>query len=107
MVVQELDGTVELSFFRPQARQVALAGDFNGWHCDSMPMTPYPDGWWRCRVRLAPGIYQFRYCADGQWFTDFAAFGVERGPFGWNSVLKVDPPVVALPAVAQSQRQAA
>lgn len=92
MVVQELDGTVEFSFFRPEAKEVALSGDFNGWHATSMPMTKDADGWWHYRFRLAPGLYQFRYLADGIWFTDYAAFGVERGPFGWNSVLKIDPP---------------
>ncbi len=38
MVSQEADGPGEFSFFRPQARFVALAGDFNGWHKTSMPL---------------------------------------------------------------------
>ncbi|HOB75442.1 MAG TPA: isoamylase early set domain-containing protein [Phycisphaerae bacterium] len=104
MVLQKTDGTVEFSFFRPTASSVFVAGDFNGWHKTSMPMTRGEDGWWHCRFRLAPGIYQFRYLADGQWFTDYAAFGLERGPFGWNSVLKVDPPLVT---TSNDGRQAA
>jgi 1,4-alpha-glucan branching enzyme len=95
MVVQRADGIVEFSFFRPEAKQVSLSGDFNGWHKTSMPMSKDPDGWWRYDVRLAPGQYEFRYLSDGQWFTDYAAFGLERGPFGWNSVLKVDPPTTS------------
>ncbi len=94
MVTQQTDGTVEFSFFRPEAKQVSLSGDFNGWHKTSMPMSKDQDGWWRYSFRLAPGQYEFRYLSDGQWFTDYAAFGLERGPFGWNSVLKVDPPSV-------------
>ena len=46
------------------------------------------------RIRLAPGCYQFRYRGDNQWYTDYAAFGVEQTPYGLNSVLKVDPPQV-------------
>lgn len=93
MVRQMMDGLVEFRFFRPNARQVSLAGQFNGWQPGILTMKKSDDGWWRCRLSLAPGCYEFRYFADGQWFTDYAAFGVEPTPFGWNSVVKVDPMV--------------
>ncbi|GMU21977.1 MAG: hypothetical protein AMXMBFR13_20650 [Phycisphaerae bacterium] len=105
MVMQMPDGSMEFSFFRPDARQVCLTGDFNGWHKASLPMEKGEQGWWRYNLRLAAGTYQFRYLADGDWFTDYAAFGLERGPFGWNSVLHVEPvavitaPLVTVPAV--------
>ena len=89
MVTHLADGMIEFAFFRPQARQVILAGDFNGWQ-ESFVLQKDHTGWWRCRLHLAPGIYQFRYRADGHWFNDYAAFGLEKGPLGWNSVLKVD-----------------
>lgn len=89
MVSQTPEGKVLFQFYRPGARQLAIAGDFNGWK-PSFHMTCDADGWWRSRIELAPGTYRFRYLADGQWFTDYAAFGVEPGPFGFNSVLKVD-----------------
>jgi len=91
MVVQGPDGTVEFRFFRPKARRIALAGDFNNWHQSCFPMTRDADGWWRYQLKLAPGCYQFRYRGDGQWYTDYAAFGLEHGPFGLNSVVLVDP----------------
>jgi len=97
MVTQMQDGTVEFRFFRPNAECVTLTGDFNGWHQTSLPMTREPDGYWRYQLRLAPGRYQFRYLGDGQWYTDYAAFGIEHGPFGVNSVLKVDHPEDASP----------
>ncbi len=90
MVTQLPDGFVEFRFYRPGARQVTLAGEFNGWHETSLPMHLDKDGWWRYQLRLAPGYYQFRYVADGEWHTDYAAFGVEPGPFGLNSVVKVE-----------------
>jgi len=91
MVTQLPDGTVEFRFYRPGARHVTLAGDFNGWNKTSLPMHLGKDGWWRYAIRLAPGCYQFRYVADGEWHTDYAAFGLEHGPFSLNSVVKVEP----------------
>jgi hypothetical protein len=92
MVTQTLDGKVLFQFYRPDVRQVTVAGDFNGWQ-NSFHMSRGHDGWWRCQIELAPGTYRFRYLADGQWHTDYAAFGVEPGPYGWNSVLLVQPAV--------------
>ena len=82
--------TVEFSFFRPQASQVNLVGDFNGWDQRNCPMMKRPGGWWRCEVALRPGCYQFKYLCDGEWFLDHAAFGLEYSPFGMNSVVFVD-----------------
>jgi len=91
MVTLAQDGTVEFLFFRPDADCVTLSGEFNGWNPVSLPMTKGPDGWWRYHLRLAPGYYQFRYLADGQWYTDYASFGLQHGPLGLNSVVRVEP----------------
>ena len=80
---------VEFSFFRPGARQVHLAGDFNGWNQGELPMARTAEGYWLVRMRLPSGEFKFRYCADGEWFTDYAAFGVEPGRFGPDSVVRV------------------
>lgn len=80
---------VEFRFFRPHARSVCLAGDFNGWRWNEMWMSHQPDGYWAIGLTLRPGVYKFRYCADGECFTDYAAFGIEMGPFGWDSVVRV------------------
>ncbi|MHC4442697.1 MAG: glycogen-binding domain-containing protein [Planctomycetota bacterium] len=90
MVSQLRDGTIEFSFFCTYVNQVMLTGEFNGWNTDSMPMNKNPDGWWRYRIKLNPGCYQFRYVGDGKWYTDYAAFGLTKGPYGLNSVVKVD-----------------
>ena len=83
------EGWIEFRFYRPHAKAVHLAGDFNGWSGNDLPMKREPDGWWSIALQLAAGEYRFRYVTDGQWFTDFAANGVEAGKFGWNSVLNV------------------
>jgi 1,4-alpha-glucan branching enzyme len=80
---------VEFRFFRPSAKRVELAGDFNHWRVGELQMLPCGDGYWRTRVRLLEGEYKFRYRADGVWYTDFAAFGVEPGQFGLDSVVRV------------------
>lgn len=90
------DGSVEFRFLRPGAREVALAGDFNGWS-PVISMQSDAQGWWTIRLLLEPGDYRFRYVADGHWYTDFAANGVEfNTKQGWNSLLVV--PVCAAAA---------
>jgi 1,4-alpha-glucan branching enzyme len=80
---------VEFVFYRPQARQVHLVGEFNGWRENELPMSRTKDGYWQARMRLPVGEFRFRYCADGEWFADYAAFGVEPGRFGMDSIVRV------------------
>ena len=84
----------EFTFFRPGAGRVFLAGDFNHWREDELAMQPEEDGYWRARLRLPSGEFKFRYCADGAWYADYAAFGVEPGRFGLDSVVRVAPAVL-------------
>jgi 1,4-alpha-glucan branching enzyme len=83
------DGTVEFRFHRPQADSAHLVGDFNSWDPRAQPMHRNVQGEWVCRLALPPGVFRFRYIADGEWFTDYCSFGAEPCPFGWNSVLIV------------------
>src|SRR5579859_4826757 len=83
------DGSIQFRFFRPRVASVVLAGSFNGWSTDAMPMESEADGWWQLTLQLPPGEYQFRYLADGAWFTDHAANGIERVRGAWNSMLFV------------------
>lgn len=76
---------------RPRANEVFLAGDFNGWSSHATPMRRNNAGLWQCELTLPPGVYRFRYRADGQWLTDYAAYGVQRNPLGdFDSVLLVE-----------------
>src|SRR3954462_5172556 len=85
-------GMVEFRFFRPEAAAVTVAGDFNAWDRDALPMRRTTDGWWHAQVALGGGEYRFRYLADGNWFTDYASNGVEKDATGWNSVLIIPRP---------------
>jgi len=68
-----------------------------------------PDGNWHAKVDLPPGVYRFRYRADGEWFTDYAAFGLEPSEFGMDSILRVagTSAAAAQPARALPTRQSA
>lgn len=101
------NGIVEFKFFRPQAQAVYLAGDFNEWRTDQLLMGRGADGYWSCRMQLPTGVYKFRYCADGVWYTDYAAFGVEPGQFGMDSVLNVRPPKLHVSQPSERQVAAA
>jgi 1,4-alpha-glucan branching enzyme len=81
--------TVEFRFFKPVAREVFLVGDFMDWQERRCPMHLNRKGEWTARIELPPGEHRFRYLADGQWFTDYAAFGLEMGPFGFDSLVRV------------------
>lgn len=89
-MVTVTENTVEFRFFRPNALMVFLVGDFNHWREDALPMSRKANGYWFARLRLREGEFRFRYLADGQWFTDYGAFGVEEGPMGTNSVVRVE-----------------
>ena len=80
-------GRVEFRFFRRGVRNVSVVGTFNAWREGQTPMHQLGGGWWRAELDLADGLHQFRYLADGDWFTDFAAHGVEHSKWGINSLL--------------------
>jgi hypothetical protein len=52
------------------AKQVSLAGDFNGWSPSATPMRRDSSGHWETTVDLAPGRYQYKFVADGEWIPD-------------------------------------
>ena len=85
------NGVATFSFYRPGASQVHLVGDFNHWQAGQSAMIDVGEGHWKAILSLPAGAHRFRYLVDGEWFTDFAAFGVEPGEHGWDSVLFVPP----------------
>ncbi|MCY2931627.1 MAG: hypothetical protein NTV86_19475 [Planctomycetota bacterium] len=93
---------VTFRFYRPNAHQVQLVGDFNGWGREPLSMTRTRDGYWVAALRLPPGDHQFQYQADGEAYLDFAANGLDFGPLGANSVVTIPPasPEPVLPAAS-------
>ncbi len=74
-----------------EARQLYLVGEFNQWCTTATPMRQVQPRVWQVDICLPPGRYRFRYVTDdGRWYTDFAAFGVERNAYDqWDSVVCV------------------
>jgi 1,4-alpha-glucan branching enzyme len=58
---------VEFSCHAPDAQAVFLAGTFNDWSADTLPLARQADGLWRAAVPLAPGHHEFKFVVDGQW----------------------------------------
>jgi 1,4-alpha-glucan branching enzyme len=65
--------TIPFTFPAPGARKVSLAGDFNNWDPEAMPMYKGTDGVWYLSVSLNPGRHEYRFVADGVWQDDPAA----------------------------------
>ncbi len=72
-------------------KQMALAGDFNGWSNDKTPMRRNERlGVWECCIPLQTGRYRYRLVVDGKWTSDPHNTYVEANPFGeLNNVVEV------------------
>jgi hypothetical protein len=104
MVHVDTTGKATFRFRHATNGPVFVVGDFSHWHTDHLPMRKVSDCEWILMMRLPPGNFEFRYYAEGQWFTDYAAFGVQRNRFGdLNSVVRIPKvrPAVAQPEPAQ------
>ena|SRR5689334_19616630 len=81
--------TVEFRLSMPQARTVCVVGTFNNWDTKRTPMQKDGSGW-KASIPLAPGRYEYRFVADGQWLSDPNAKESVGNDFGsTNSVLVV------------------
>lgn len=77
----------------PTARQVALAGDFNGWRADEVFLADLNgDGTYSAMIPLQPGRYRYMFVVDGeQWVTDPGAEAYRDDGFGHrNAVIRVE-----------------
>ena len=81
---------VTFSITAPDAQGVFLAGDFNGWNAQDLPLTRGDDGLWSITVKLEPGDHQYKFVVDGEWLEDRDNSRKEADPFGGsNSLLTV------------------
>ena len=83
-------GTVRVEYLNPTAREVFIAGSFNGWDLRANPLTTHGDGKWGVELTLDPGRYEYRLVVDGQWADDPRASEHTANPYGGlNSILQV------------------
>ena len=73
------------------AKEVSVAGDFNSWSTQTLPMSEGTEpGDWRAAVALKPGRYRYRLVVDGKWMTDPGNERVETNEYGeLNNVVEV------------------
>ena len=77
-----------LTFFAPEAREVNVAGNFNGWRPETTPLKNTGAGKWVVRLMLRSGQYEYRFVVDGRWREDPRASQRVANPYGgFNSVL--------------------
>jgi 1,4-alpha-glucan branching enzyme len=71
---------VHFIFGAPEAKEVYLAGEFNGWHTDTLPMIKGENGVWNAAMELTAGHYEYKLYVDGAWMEDRSCeVVVERG----------------------------
>ncbi len=74
----------------PEAKNVFLAGDFNGWDRSANPLHKNSKGVWKTSLVLMPGTYQYRFLVDGAWQNDPRCTTLVSNPYGSdNCILKV------------------
>jgi len=79
------------SISAPEAGNVYVVGDFNGWRADnSSRLEQLPDGVWEKRIALKPGSYKYKFIVDGEWRHDpVNSKSVTNSFGGFDSVLSI------------------
>lgn len=71
-----------------EAKAVYVAGSFNFWAPNGIPMRRTPEGW-SVQVEILPGSHTYRFRVDGTWMTDPANPATQEEGGHLNSVLKL------------------
>jgi 1,4-alpha-glucan branching enzyme len=61
---------VHFIFQAPEAKEVYLAGKFNEWHTQALPMFKGENGGWNAAVELSIGRHEYKLFVDGAWVED-------------------------------------
>ncbi len=82
---------IAVQLHAPSARDVCVAGTFNGWNAGADPLSRGDGGEWRRELPLPVGRYEYLFVVDGTWIPDPAAPESVPNEFGgMNSVLSVN-----------------
>ena len=77
-------GRLLFEFHDDDASSVAVAGDFNGWQPESLPMRRDLTGLWRASLPApAPGLYRYKFLVDRtRWLADPSHSRRDPDPYG-------------------------
>lgn len=90
VVESEAPVVVRFALAAPDARAVALAGDFNGWRPETTPLVRGAGGVWMAEVPLLRGSFSYSFVVDGKWVDDPLADSWRADGFGGrNAVVRV------------------
>ncbi len=77
-----------LAYRAPFAREVAVAGDFNGWKPEAARMHRGEGGVWTVEIPLSHRTrYEYMFVVDGRWVTDPSAPATVDDGFGGRNAL--------------------
>ena len=79
----------EFNLFAPEAKRVSLAGDFNNWDVDNLPMKKANNGTWVTSFALPPGRHEYRFWVDSVWYDDPNAQERVENPFGSQNCVRI------------------
>ena len=77
----------EFTFQAPGAREVCLAGEFNSWDTQSLPMKKDKNGVWKRKIKLPPGRYEYKLFVDHDWVEDLSGPELVSNPFGTQNLV--------------------
>ncbi|RLD18457.1 MAG: hypothetical protein DRI36_01310, partial [Caldiserica bacterium] len=60
------EGEVVFSLY-VDAGKVTLAGNFNDWKKDANPLNEVSRNFWKLKLKLSEGKYEYKYIIDGEW----------------------------------------
>ncbi len=81
---------ITLSLNAPEAKEVYLAGEFNGWKLDENSRMEKTNGLWSKSINLDSGKYRYRFVIDGNWSEDPGNPLKQVNPYGtMDSLLEV------------------
>jgi 1,4-alpha-glucan branching enzyme len=75
---------VEFTFYTPESMNVYIAGIFNRWDTQSLPMKKGMDGVWRSKVKLLPGCYEYKLFATTHGSKTFPMLKLFRIPLAFR-----------------------
>jgi 1,4-alpha-glucan branching enzyme len=79
--------TAEFAFRAPEARNVFLAGEFDGWDTQSLPMKKSKGGVWKIKIKLTPGRYEYKFFADNVWVESLPGVEQVSNPLGTRNFI--------------------
>ncbi|PWA05046.1 MGH1-like glycoside hydrolase domain-containing protein [Flavobacterium psychrotolerans] len=92
----------EFSYFSEKAKNVAVAGSFNNWSTEALPMKQGIDNVWRASIEIEPNYYYYKIVVDGNWIPDpNNPLKINDGGTSFNSIVKIGNPPIPLRKISK------